>query len=315
MAASAACPSFARDRALSCESQLYAPKRTVVRPAIPTQRRLFWPMQGTGWYWSCEIAAARRWLGTSIISVRDLWIARCECDCRLFDWVPALYDERRRIGSATRGYPLKLGLASLYGKMAQRTGRGPYHDSVAAGLVTAMTRARLIEAAGHNPHAVKMLATDAVFSNRPLPLDTGAGLGQWTEKVWPDLFIVKPGVYWSPTEAAGSADLPNAVSLKSRGAPRSVIGPAVPEFQRVFAEWMAKLRQPGAMASMLRDQELIPSVPIKIRVFHGCRLALARSKPWLAGRWTVETRRMSFEWFTKRDAMNVRLDAGGWLET
>jgi hypothetical protein len=112
-----------------------------------------------------------------------------------------------------------------------------------------------------------------------------------------DLFIAKPGVYWSPAEVKAS--------LKSRGASRSVIGSAVPAFQRVFAEWIEKLRQPGVMAGILRDRELIPSVPVKIRVFHGCRLALARGKPWLAGKWTVETQRESFEWFTKRDAMNV----------
>ena len=127
------------------ESGLYLAKISFVHPTGPNARPwcglpfrrnggLFWPVQGTGWYWSYEIAAARRWLGTSVISVRDLWIARCECDCRLFDWLPALHDERRRIDSATRGYPLKLGSNSLYGKMAQRTGRGPYHDVVAAGL-------------------------------------------------------------------------------------------------------------------------------------------------------------------------------------
>jgi hypothetical protein len=301
---------------------LYLAKISFMHPSgpwcgLPFRRNggLLWPVQGAGWYWSCEIAAARRGLGTSIIGVRDLWVARCECDCRLFDWVPALYDERRRIGSATRGYPLKIGLASLYGKMAQRTGRGPYHDSVAAGLITATTRARLIEAAGHDPDAVKMQATDAVFSNRPLPLETGDGLGQWSKKVWPDLFIAKAGVYWSPTEAAASSDPSKAASVKSRGAPRSVIGPAIPEFQRVFAEWLTELCRPGAMPGMLADRKLVPSVLVKIRVFNGCRLALARGKPWLAGRWTVETQRESFEWFTKRDAMNVRLVENARLET
>lgn len=53
---------------------------------LPFRRNggLFWPVQGTGWYWACEIAAARHWLGTQIIGVHDLWIARCKCDCRLF---------------------------------------------------------------------------------------------------------------------------------------------------------------------------------------------------------------------------------------
>ena len=176
---------------------------------------LCWPLQGTGWYWSTEIEAAQRSLGAKIV-VRDLWVARRECNCRPFDWVRAVYDERRRLGADTRGYPLKVGLASLYGKMAQRSGRGPYHDPVAAGLITAMTRARLVEALGQDPQAVVMLATDAIFSTRPLSLDIGGELGQWEEKLWPDLFIAQPGVYWSPSKLE--------MSVKSRGAPRTIIG-------------------------------------------------------------------------------------------
>jgi hypothetical protein len=33
---------------------------------------LFWPLQGTGWYWSPEIEAAQRWLGADVIKVHDL---------------------------------------------------------------------------------------------------------------------------------------------------------------------------------------------------------------------------------------------------
>ena len=271
---------------------------------------LFWPFDGTGWYWSCEIDATRRCLGTKIIRVYDLWIAQRCCDCRLYDWVPALYEERRRIGSKTRGYPLKIGSAALSGKHAQRSGRGPYHDAVAAGLITATTRASLIEAVGHDPKAVAMLATDAVFSTRPLPLDIGDGLGQWEAKpLWPDFFIAQPGVYWSPLKL----EFNNMVSgqpeaVKSRGVPRSVIGRAAPLFQQRFNEWIAELRQPGAIQNMLDDRQQIPSVPVAIRIFQGCRLALARNRPWQAGRWKDETREMSFEWCSKRDAMRIRLE-------
>lgn len=124
--------------------------------------------------------------------VRDLWVVRRECNCRFFDWVGDVFEERNWLGSKTRGYPLKIGLAALYGKMAQRSGRGPYHDVVAAGLITAITRARLIEALGQNSRSVVMLATDAVFSRERLSLDIGEALGQWEEKVWPDLFIAQP---------------------------------------------------------------------------------------------------------------------------
>jgi hypothetical protein len=54
------------------------------------------------------------------ITVHDLWIARQECDCQPFDWVNELYEQRRRNGSNTRGYPLKLGINSLYGKTSFR---------------------------------------------------------------------------------------------------------------------------------------------------------------------------------------------------
>lgn len=48
------------------------------------------------------------------------------------------------------------------------------------------------------------------------------------------------------------------------------------------------LRQPGAIANTLCNRQSIPAVMVDIRVFHGCRLALARRKPWLAGKWTRE---------------------------
>jgi hypothetical protein len=264
------------------EGGLYLAKISFSHPdglwcGLPFRQKgsLFWPLQGTGWYWSPETEAALRHIRADVV-LRDLWIARCECDCRPFDWVRALYEERRRIGSKTRGYPLKLGLNSLYGKMAQRCDRGPYHDVVSAGLITAITRARLVEALAQDPESVVMLATDAVFSTRPLSLDIGEALGQWDEKVWPDLFIAQPGVYWSPS------DLRN--SVKSRSAPRSIIGEAAHRFHEVFTEWVNLMRRPGAKERVLQDR-LIPSVPIRVRVFNGCRLALARGKPWVAGKW------------------------------
>lgn len=267
---------------------------------------LFWPFQGTGWYWSPEIEAAREHLHADVVVIHDLWVARRECNCHPFDWVRALYEERRRIGSNTRGYPLKLGLNSLYGKMAQRVGHAPYHDAASAGLITAITRARLIETSAQDPESVVMLATDAVFSRQPLSLDIGEALGQWEETVWPDLFIAQPGVYWSPSEVQKS--------VKSRGAPRSIIGEAAHRFHEVFTEWIALMRRPGGVECVLEDR-LIPSVPVTMRVFYGCRYALARGKPWLAGKWEDVTRHMRFEWRTKRDPMRIILRDEGYVVT
>jgi hypothetical protein len=87
--------------------------------------------------------------------------------------------------------------------------------------------------------------------------------------------------YWSPSDLQRS--------VKSRGAPRSIIGPAAPRFQEAFAEWLELLRRPGAIERVLEERH-IPSVSISLRAFIGCRLALARGKSWLAGKWDDETR-------------------------
>lgn len=266
---------------------------------------LYWPRQGMGWYWSLEIEAARRRLHAEV-AVLDLWVARRKCDCRLFDWVEKLYDLRRRLGPDTRGQPLKFGLNSLYGKLAQRSGRGPYHDPVAAGLITAATRARLIEALAQDPEAGFMLATDAVYSTHPLSLDTGDGLGQWEAKVWPDLFVVQPGVYWSPSE--------QETSLKSRGAPRSVIGDATPRFIAAWDELHNRLR-PAEFRERRLEERLFPTVPVAVHVFYGCRYALHRNKPWLAGKWEDVDRQESFEWRTKRDPNRVNVCDEGYIVT
>jgi hypothetical protein len=266
---------------------------------------LYWPRQGTGWYWSLEIEAARRCLHAEV-AVLDLWVARRKCDCRLFDWVEELYDLRRRLGPDTRGQPLKFGLNSLYGKLAQRSGRGPYHDSVAAGLITAATRARLIETLSQDPEAVFMVATDAVYSTRPLSLDLGDRLGQWDAKIWPDLFVVQPGVYWSPFE--------QEKSLKSRGAPRSVIGDAAPRFVEAWNELHKRLR-PAEFRERRLEERLLPTVPVAVHVFYGCRLALHRNKPWLAGKWENVERQESFEWRTKRDPNRITVCDEGSIVT
>lgn len=65
--------------------------------------------------------------------MHEVWIAQRCCDCKPYEWISEVYAERQKLGTATKGYPLKLALNSLYGKRAQRSGRGPYHDVVEPG--------------------------------------------------------------------------------------------------------------------------------------------------------------------------------------
>jgi hypothetical protein len=69
------------------------------------------------------------------------------------------------------------------------------------------------------------------------------------------------------------------------------------------------MRRPGVAETVLKER-LIPSVPITVRVFYGCRYALARGKPWLAEKWEDVTRHESFEWSIKHDPMRIDLCDG-----
>lgn len=258
------------------------PATTLCNLPIRQKGKLFWPRQGRGVYWSPELAAAYD-AGTSLVGFHGGYYAEQRCSCTPYDWIEPLYEKRKAIGKATRGYPLKLGLNGLYGKLAQRLGGAPYRDLAAAGLITAITRAKLIRAygAGYQDHVV-MLATDAVFSDRPLPVDIGPGLGQWEHKERAGLFIVQPGIYWSQ----GSAELP-----KTRGIPRSRVIERREEFERV---WFSSLDVP------MRASDAI-AVSVPTTDFIGHRLALARNKPLSAGCWVNGIREISFDWSGKRD--------------
>lgn len=245
------------------------------------QGRLFWPRIGSGTYWSPEIMAADR-MGAGI-TLRGGWYAVRKCKCHPYDWVRELYAYRQQIGKGAKGYPIKLGLNSLYGKFAQRQGEAPYRDMIAAGLITAITRAKLLNACHGRENAIVMLATDAVFSREPLQLDFGTGLGQWeADERKGGLFIVMPGVYWEP----GSDRLP-----KTRGIPRSQIIARRNDFETLWNDWA---RGDGS--------DDYPAIEVGLTTFYGHRLALARGKPWLAGMWADVNKRISFDWSGKRAA-------------
>jgi len=119
-----------------------------------------------------------------------------------------VYDERARAKARGDGaeHALKLGLNSLYGKLAQRVGARvvdnviippPFFDLAGAGWITSTVRAQLYRAAMQSPDAIIMLATDGIYSRAPLDLpDTGEKkLGEWTAEVHTGATIVQSGVY------------------------------------------------------------------------------------------------------------------------
>jgi hypothetical protein len=225
------------------------------------------------WYWLPEILAAVDTPGW-YVECTEFWSwIQAPCACKPFDWITDLYAERVRIGKGGKGYVIKLGLNSLYGKCAQKLGVGLYFNPVWAGLITSRTRAKLFRAATPD---VFMMATDAVYSTVPLDLPTDPKrLGAWDCTVIPDgMFVIQPGVYW---KFDGSS-----ITAKTRGVNK-----------RVLEDHRNKIMQAW--------QDGKQSCTIDLgRVFQGVQLAYLQGHPERIGQWLPETKTLSFSMATNR---------------
>jgi hypothetical protein len=229
------------------------------------------------------------------VSYRGLggWRYVTHCQCKPFDWIEGLYNARIALGKDAAGYPIKLGLNSLYGKLAQRIGNPKYGNFIYAGLITAHTRAALNDAIALAPDDVVMIATDAVVSRSVLPLDYGKGLGQWGSKSFDSLFVVQPGLYWDGHRAGDKR--------KTRGTSVSIFARHMHRFEKAWRRWcerghlLTPIGRPGG--KFRRDT---PRVKIKLTLFVGLRLASARGKLFTAGKWDRVERSFDFEWGRKR---------------
>lgn len=172
-----------------------------------------------GWTWRSEFEAARA-IDPELAALES-WNYTTDCDHQPFADVPSVYRERLKLGKDAQGLVLKLGLNSIYGKLAQSVGLNPpYQSWIWAGNITSGCRAQLLVAMAHasNLDAILMVATDGMWSTErldlPKPRDTGTydvrdkdgklkPLGGWEEKIFErGVFAVRPGIYFplEPTD-------------------------------------------------------------------------------------------------------------------
>jgi hypothetical protein len=206
-----------------------------------------------------------------------------------------LYDKRMELGKDVKGLPIKIVLASIYGKLAQSVGCAPYSNPVWSGLIVSTVRAQLIDAAlsrGNGGEDVLMLATDGLFCRELRPdLPTGKELGVWDLTVHTEMFIVQSGVYFLPGEDKSKL-------TKTRGVPQSKVIAHEQDFRRVWSEHLA-------------GGDLLP-VTVQLRNFVGLRLALARNRYDTAGEWQETTKTVKFDWSSKRTSPILN---GGYVST
>lgn len=242
------------------------------------------PMRGAGWYWSHEIENA---LPGTMIRTNLVYVVEKRCSCKPFEWVSELYDKRLEVGKDAKGLALKLGLNSLYGKLAQSIGRPQYSNPVWASLITSITRGMLLSAMREAGDDCIMVATDALYSLKPLSLPTGTALGEWSCEVAPDIFIIQPGLY-----AVGG----KLNTMKTRGVSKPLIIAHFDKFRAMLPELMK--------CKTASDGVALGGVRIPVTQFMGLTLANARRNyEDSVGQWLPVAdggREIRFAWYTKR---------------
>ncbi len=178
-----------------------------------------YPPVVTGWYWSPEIAATRKYLekyGGEMV-IHEAWEFVRDPDAPLpFDFVGSMYAKRQVAKRNKEGVQIayKLTLNSLYGKLAQQVGwvaaegvkaakLPPYHQLEWAGFITSYARSLILQAITLDRDSIIATETDAVFSTRPLDLPVNDGLGAWKESKFNSLTYVQSGLYFADSEEEG----------------------------------------------------------------------------------------------------------------
>lgn len=167
-------------------------------PVRLRDNRIVFPRSGaSGWWWRDEWLAARAgWEG---LEFDHAYVLRRECDCKPFDFVPALFKHRLVVGKETgEGKVIKLALNSLYGKLAQTIGAAQYASRVWAGMITSGTRAQVLRmmARHESLESVLMVATDGLFTRERMEVEREIVLGGWEHSEHERITLIRPGIYW-----------------------------------------------------------------------------------------------------------------------
>lgn len=196
---------------------------------------IFFPQVVNGCYMVDETRAALRYVSImgGDIQIEAVWIWTPHSDEKPFAFIKTMFDYRASLSKDDiTQIVVKLGINSVYGKLAQSVGQygktpafaSPWH----AAAITAWTRAKLLDAALSAPSAIVMLATDGIVSTRPLPLRIleKKTLGEWEHAEIPfgGVFI-QSGFY-------AFADAEGKWKSKSRGFRPTNVSGSLAEYMR-----------------------------------------------------------------------------------
>ena len=260
---------------------------------------------GGGWVWDKEFVEGERIYPH--VEFKEAWIYISNCKHQPFRAVPEYYLQRLKIGKEGKGIVIKLGINSVYGKLAQSLGDAPpFQCWIWAGIITSGTRAQILRALSmlKDPANLLMVATDGICSRErlvlPEPVETNTGilldccdksvtcdhsvkkikkpLGGWEEKeVNKGVFFVRPGIYFplNPTEK-------ELKTVRARGVGRAVMYNAWRLLVAAFEDGQDKItlaeveRFCGAKSSISVSR--LPGVPVDEQLITDVEGILFRGK-------------------------------------
>lgn len=167
------------------------------------------PMLAKGWYHSPEVAnlVSPYWGYRDRTRIIEGWEFIPGCDEQPFSWIPDMYQRRRELKEAGRPeqFGLKIGINSVYGKLAQRVGWNPetnrvppYHQLEWAGWVTSYVRGKLFIVLKSVPaESIVAIETDGVYTTVPIPDEVApvsAELGDFDSTTYDEAIYLQSGM-------------------------------------------------------------------------------------------------------------------------
>jgi hypothetical protein len=239
------------------------------------------------WVWSPEVRVAAEFYPQHL-TVHEAYLLHTDTDARPFAYLEDLFEMRAALDREFKGKgdPLKVGLNSTYGAMAEQTTDTPYWQCLSwAGMTTSGVRAKVLRAIYEgDPADTVGVATDCIYSlvrRADLVHDRcdfkqphTKILGSWEESIDHDgCCFVQSGITL-PLK-------PDHGKLKSRGIPARNLAAGVPKFLETW-------ERDGCSGS----------VKVLVHHFYGGKIATIR--PEFRNTWCDETREISFSPLPKR---------------
>lgn len=179
--------------------------------ALRNNKNIYFPGVVKTWIWGVEYNELLNW---KVGETELMKLVILEDDgTRPFEFIGDLYEQRaqwKREGNPAQ-LAAKLGMNSMYGKLAQRVGWNEStmepprnHQLSWAGYITATCRAMILSAINQAPDNIIAVETDAIFSTCRLDLPLSSNLGHWDcEEYTEGIMYVQSGVYFVPDDNGG----------------------------------------------------------------------------------------------------------------